>query len=177
MIKNNAALICLAALLFSSALSSGQYCRKFTSDPAGYLDTPTSRFAINGNTVSDLNTGLVWQRCHLGASWNGSNCISDGSNLTYTWEAALSEADSNSLNGHNDWHLPNIKELMSISEGVCEDPSINLEVFPDTPAAKFWTSTPRDYLPSYSKVRAANFASGYTSSAKMDEYLYVRLVR
>ena len=55
----------------------------------------------NGDgTVSDLNTGLIWQK-HLFS-------------VKYTYSQAVSAADTFSLGGYNDWRLPSIKELYSL---------------------------------------------------------------
>lgn len=54
----------------------------------------------NGDeTISDLNTGLMWQK-------------TPGEKLTY--EEALGGAESFSLAGYDDWRLPTIKELYSL---------------------------------------------------------------
>ena len=54
-------------------------------------------FTLNGDgTVTDLNTGLIWQQFLFGDK--------------YTYEDALAIADTFSLNGFNDWRLPSIKE-------------------------------------------------------------------
>lgn len=56
----------------------------------------------NGDgTVTDLNTGLMWQQ------------TPDLENQP-TWEQALAEADSFTLGGYTDWRLPTIKELYSL---------------------------------------------------------------
>ncbi len=55
----------------------------------------------NGDgTISDLATGLMWQKADDGVARN--------------WEETLVYAEGQSLAGHNDWRLPNIKELQSI---------------------------------------------------------------
>lgn len=60
-----------------------------------------NNFIDNGNgTISDLATGLMWQKAD------------DGN--TYTWKEALRYADDLKLAGYEDWHLPNAKELQSI---------------------------------------------------------------
>ena len=52
----------------------------------------------------------------------------------------------------SDWRLPLLRELATLAERQCKNPRINLVVFPDTPAATFWSATP---APSRSNDRAA----------------------
>jgi hypothetical protein len=55
----------------------------------------------NGDgTVTDLNTGLMWQQT---PDWNKS-----------TYYEAVAGADTLSLGGYDDWRLPTIKELYSL---------------------------------------------------------------
>ncbi len=51
-------------------------------------------------TVTDLNTRLMWQK---GDSGHGMN-----------WAQALSYAETLTLAGHDDWRLPNARELQSM---------------------------------------------------------------
>ena len=58
-------------------------------------------FVDNGNqTISDSATGLMWQKADSGIGLN--------------WQAALAYAEALELGGHDDWRLPNAKELQSI---------------------------------------------------------------
>ncbi len=58
-------------------------------------------YSDNGDgTVTDLNTGLVWQKRSA-----------DG---LYTWQQAAEYADRLVLGGHDDWRFPTIKELYSL---------------------------------------------------------------
>jgi len=60
-----------------------------------------NNFADNGDgTISDLATGLMWQKADDG--------------IARDWEEALAYAENLSLATHSDWRLPNIKELQSI---------------------------------------------------------------
>jgi len=54
----------------------------------------------NDGTVTDLNTGLVWQQYLF--------------NEKFTYDDAVAAADTFSLNGYNDWRFPSIKELYSL---------------------------------------------------------------
>ena len=58
-----------------------------------------NRFENNGDTVSDLNTGLMWQRNDAGPGH---------------WPGALQYCLRLDLGGFTDWRLPNVKELQSI---------------------------------------------------------------
>ena len=58
-------------------------------------------FVDNGDgTVTDAATGLMWARDDSGAGMD--------------WQAALAYAETSGLAGHDDWRLPNSKELQSI---------------------------------------------------------------
>lgn len=58
-------------------------------------------FVDNGDgTVSDLATGLMWQKADDGIARN--------------WEEALAYAENLNVASNNDWRLPNAKELQSI---------------------------------------------------------------
>src|SRR5207237_7486079 len=66
-------------------------------------------YTDNGNgTVTDNNTGLVWEKLSMDGS------VHHVSN-TYTWANAFAQhvATLNSTNfaGHTDWRVPNVKEL------------------------------------------------------------------
>jgi hypothetical protein len=72
----------------------------------------TLSYTDNGDgTITDNNTGLVWEK----KSDDGSIHDKD---TTYTWDNAFAVhvAGLNTANfaGHNDWRVPNIKELQSI---------------------------------------------------------------
>ena len=58
-------------------------------------------FVANGDgTVTDVATGLQWQQADSGTGLN--------------WEDALAYAEGLELAGHDDWRLPNAKELQSL---------------------------------------------------------------
>lgn len=56
----------------------------------------------NGDTVTDNRTGLEWQ--------DTANVTSD----TYHWSNAVAYCDGLSLDGHDDWRLPSVREMTTI---------------------------------------------------------------
>ncbi len=103
--------------------------------------TPDNAFTLHNNgTVTHNTTGLMWMRCQLGQTWDGTTC--SGSSQGYTWSAALQAADSYAFSGYSDWRLPNKNELASIVERACFNPAINSTAFPNTPASYVWSSSP-----------------------------------
>lgn len=157
--------ICLSA----NALAAPQVC-----NDSIIPSTPESRFVFlgEGHEVSDKVTGLIWKRCPVGRSWTGINC--DGLAMRYDWKSALALGDG------NQWRLPNIKELESISEVSCSKPALNLAVFPGTPKSEFsrlWSATP--YLHHESRSTAWYFHpdSGSISIHDVSSAEFVRLVR
>ena len=88
-------------------------------------------------TVTDKETGLMWQKCSLGLS--GADCTT-GTAVTHTWQAALAAANTNTGNGYSDWRLPNKNELASLTEKACINPAINETVFPATVSKLYWSS-------------------------------------
>lgn len=79
----------------------GQPMTQFVRYVRGAGDYGINNFVDNGDgTVTDLATGLMWQKADDGNA--------------RSWEAALAYADGLILAGYDDWRLPNAKELQSI---------------------------------------------------------------
>ena len=87
--------------------------------------------------VADNATGLVWQGCPAGKS--ESDCT--GSNETYNWHDSLSYCEGLDWGGHEDWRLPDTKELASIVDDRHNRPSIDSAAFPGTQNTYFWSSS------------------------------------
>ena len=82
---------------------------------------------VNG-VVTDSTTSLQWQ-----------DDYSD-STVRLTWDEAISYCESLTLNGQDDWRLPNINELSSITDLAYYDPAINPK-FTITNGSWYWSST------------------------------------
>lgn len=116
----------------------------------------------NGDgTVTDHRTGLVWQK------------IGPGQGLT--WEEALRYCGSLKLAGHDDWRLPNIKELRSVSDDRKVRPSLDKTLFPEAQVAYYWSSTSQCNRPE--RAWFVDFESGLVSYADKPEQHLVLAVR
>ena len=159
--------------------------------PAG-LDptTPAEHFRFHPDgTVTHLATGLVWQRCPLGTSWNDQGTpddylddTCDGTPTTHTWQAALNSAVGSDL------RLPNIKELGSIVELACVTPALNTRVFPWNPdwpwnrengrrGWRVWSATPSHAVNGVVYIRTMDVDGGASGADTSDQAFYVLLVR
>jgi hypothetical protein len=79
----------------------GGYKLNFVLCCRGNSSYAVNDFVDNGDgTVTDEATGLMWQQADSGSGMQ--------------WEEALAYAEGLSLAGHDDWRLPNAKELQSI---------------------------------------------------------------
>ena len=136
--------------------------------------TPTSRFTVNDDgTVTDAQTGLLWQRCSLGQNWNGNTCTGDAA--LYTWQGALTAAQDNEFAGISNWVLPNVKQLTSIVEVACYAPAINSSVFPNASIGRFWTSSPNAH--NFGVAWSVSFDYGRNNADLKYSNQSVRLVR
>ncbi|MGM0442395.1 MAG: DUF1566 domain-containing protein [Elusimicrobiota bacterium] len=81
--------------------------------------------------VTDNLTGLMWVQNQDDYSASGQ-----------TWADAIDGCESFSYAGHNDWRLPNVKELLSIVKYEGTPPLINETYFPNTKyLVAYWSST------------------------------------
>jgi len=126
----------LVSLILLTPISNAQVCMKKVTPQtvsAGNFDLSVPGIALN------KLSGLIWNRCVYGQTWdnNKSTCI--GSPIKLTWQEALQIAYNNNK------RLPDIKELNTILDLQCIIPPINLDIFPNTPGSQFnglWSSTP-----------------------------------
>jgi hypothetical protein len=134
--------------------------------------TPSSDFIDNQDgTVTHKCTGLVWQRCSVGQTWNGTSCT--GTAQTYTYDQAL--ALKTSFAGNSDWRLPNANELHTIVEYGSYNPAINTALFPNTPDNYYWSASPVAGSSYYAWI--VYFDYGYGSWDGKGSSYFVRLVR
>lgn len=177
-IFSNSNLFRLMAAIAISLLSSFNVAAETFCDKSISATTPTSNFELKADgTVIDHSTGLLWQRCLVGQTYNATTTNCDGAPSSVSWQAALQAAQglnaSGGYAGNSDWRLPNVKELSSIVEQQCVLPALNLEVFPEVAITVVWTSTAR--INDHGAAWNINFRRGAVES--FNDQATVRLVR
>ena len=109
---------------------------------------------LNDDVIHDYGTGLEWQRCSVGQTWNQMQQNCEGDRATYDWQTA------NGLTAPGDFRLPTLYELQTLiycssaevygmGRRLCDDnsaqPAIVEEAFPnstpDSTTGWTWTST------------------------------------
>jgi len=153
----------------SVGVAAEQFC--YSSVPETAAEDQFKK--IDGGIAWHTVTNLMWMRCAIGQTWDGSDCL--GEAQTYTWKEALQLSVGYEFLGSKNWRLPNLKELNSITEQACVRPSVDENVFSNTPSDDFWTSTPSGLDPTRAWVVA--FFNSSTSIKQKDRSIYVRLVR
>lgn len=124
-------------------------------NPANY-DTSTA------GVVVDRVTGLEWQ--------------ADGTiGSMMTQSEAVAFCQGLSLNGHTDWRLPSVIELVSIVDRTRFNPSINVSAFPITPLGEYWTSSA--HLGFLDRGWYVGFDSGIVWTTPSSTPSYARCVR
>jgi uncharacterized protein DUF1566 len=99
------------------------------------------RFQDNGDgTVTDLLTGLQWQKSTGDIDHNGAINVQDAGSLAQV----TTYLNGLSLGGKSDWRIPTLAELSSILDRSVVNPAID-SVFKETPNLSgygYWTSSP-----------------------------------
>lgn len=111
-----------------------------------------TRFVVDGASVADTRTGLVWQRCAAGTSLDDNGTPQNHSDdycvatpaAAMDWQAALASSAGDTTAGHDDWRLPNVKELETLALETCAYPALDQTAFPPMGGASrtYWSATP-----------------------------------
>jgi hypothetical protein len=133
------------------------YVRAVRGGQSGSLD----HLVINSDgTVTDTNTGLMWQQSTTGI---------------VNWQSALAECEGLTLGGYGDWRLPNRRELNSIVDYTLYNPAVSETYFPNTVAFYYWSSTTYTYY--IYGAWQVHFKFGEDSWSYKSDGGYVRAVR
>ena len=112
-------------------------------------------------SVTDPETGLMWQ---------DSRQV-----VQKDWYAAKRYCQNLIFDGHSDWRLPNIDELMSISDQKQYKPAAKKLFKNMVINSDYWSSS--EMVNSSSKAWLVNFKEGYNFSFNKSYRSYIRCVR
>ena len=127
------------------------------------LGTPL-RYRANGDgTVTDLNTGLMWEK-----KVEGSGCLHCVNDEFYRWSTAdgsgksiwdwLDDLNASNFAGHSDWRIPNVRELHSIVHYGFSSPALDPVFGPS--AVAYWSSTTRGGVSGFNDAAFVDFDAG-----------------
>lgn len=170
---------CALLLLGAAALHAHALAQQVCDTRLAPLSSPASRFEDHADgTVTDKESRLMWMRCSAGQTGSGTTCSGTAAALDLPTARALA-ADINRRGQffYSDWRVPQLKELATIAERQCENPRVNLAIFPNTPAALYWTASSRSPKDSGSHAFALGFDAEGVVYRPVEEALHVRLVR
>ncbi|KPA10489.1 protein containing DUF1566 [Candidatus Magnetomorum sp. HK-1] len=120
------------------------------------------KLVINDDrTITDIASGIMWEI--------------ESSNMTQKWKTALAYCENLSLAKHEDWRLPDLKELRSIVDYSNYDPLIDKEYFSLKMPAFYWTST--SYVSTTGNAWGVYFGYGPSHRGDKSSPYYVRAVR
>jgi hypothetical protein len=136
---------------------------EYKSDTYGYARAVrgghsgvAGRWGINNDgTVSDYSTGLMWQQATV---------------KNMTWDQALAYCENLSLAGHTDWRLPNIHELISLSDYGKYNPAIDINAFPDTASDFYWSSTNLSFTPGGAWLMGFHYGNNIFGNDKQSQF-------
>jgi hypothetical protein len=178
--------IVISTLLSLSALACSELPK-----PAPVGQT-IGRFQVQDHVVIDTRSNLMWTRCLLGATWNGTTC--EGKATSYGWQQAQELAKHSTYADFDDWRIPTFEELKSLADKetavpMVKIPNINQTVFPtpncqgatrsaahhDGHSCWQWSSTPIEGSQHY--IWIVYFDYGYGSANYEADMFALRLVR
>jgi hypothetical protein len=113
-------------------------------------------------TVTDRITGLMWQQY--------------ASPQQFTWEEAVEHCENITYAGYSDWRLPDIMELLSLTDDTRYYPAIDTDFFPDCQSSDYWSATTDAVITDYAWF--VGFYFGYVNDGnKTANSYYVRCCR
>ncbi len=98
-----------------------------TAVPPAVAPTREPHYEVHPTSVRDLGTGLTWQRM-----------VDPG---TFDFVGAQHYCARLKLEGHDDWRVPSMPELVTLVDERASNPTIDSTAFPGTPGEPFWTSS------------------------------------
>jgi len=159
--------VLLCVVCVATSIAQAQSC--VDNIPAA---TAIKHFQVNQDGTLTHHK-IMWSQCALGQTWRNGKC--EGEAQFKTWNQSIELANTATLYNYQDWRLPTIHELSSITELSCQNPAINLQLFPDTPSVSFWAGT--EFINDRNLAWQVFFGSGENHTAKKSTTAAIRLVR
>jgi len=170
---------------------------------SGY-DSGSEAAGTKWSCIQDNITGLIWEvKTHdatpalrdwtntytwynANASMNSGNAGSTGTDtcnatLTPVYGAYcnthnyISAVNAANLCGHNDWRLPNTRELLTLAHRGADYLAIDSEYFPNTQYGAYWAFSSYSLAPL--AAWSVKFDDGSTQVRPKSDAIYLRLVR
>jgi hypothetical protein len=116
-----------------------------------HISEPAYDPSLDGLTVTDLNTGLMWQRAD--------------DRVSRDWDHAVACCEDLNLGGYSDWRLPSLMDLVSVVDHGRYAPAID-PLF-SSQSDMYWSNP----------IACVDFYYGYNNNLTGDHYFYVRCVR
>lgn len=138
-------------------------CTANIGQDAAYRTTPPAYEPHFDGTVTDVVTGLMWQKTL---------------HEPVTWHEAFAEASALTVGNYTDWRVPTIKELYSLIQFAGRVPYLDKGHFDVTNEAVFWSSTQGQGITALGVDFSAGSLNAYPLRENGDEVRhYVRYVR
>jgi Protein of unknown function (DUF1566) len=143
----------------------------------------TLRYKVQPDgTIKDINTGLIWEvKCDCPFTlhhvdniyvWSGNGA----QDTIWDWIDAVNMENGTGYAGHNDWRIPNVRELQSIVDYALFTPVID-PIFAPTAAARYWSSTSLSDDDFPFSAWDVQFGNGLVDDSVKSFVLHVRAVR
>jgi hypothetical protein len=120
-----------------------------------------ARFTAQGEVVQDRATGLMWTRKSVG-------------DKAFKWKEAQAAASAVRIDGHQDWRLPTIQELLTLVDYSRTSPAID-PIF-EYESIWYWSATPYASSPGV-YAWCVHFTNGGSNYVHQDHESFVRAVR
>ncbi|WP_200153424.1 DUF1566 domain-containing protein [Chromatium okenii] len=141
----------------------------FTKLDAAGNDLPAT--ATNHTCVRDNVTGLIWEVKTNDGGLRDQNKI-------YTFDQAenyVKDVNATHVCGFKDWRMPDVKELLGITDQSHTHPAIDFNYFLNTPNNGFWSVSP--YVNDLDYLWNVDFNDSSASVSNLSNASHVRLVR
>lgn len=145
------------------------------SAPHAGLADSIFTISADGREVTDSRTGLIWQRCPLGMTWDAAANLCQGTASQYMWYTSLHVAVKVAVGDGLPWRIPNVKELSSLVDHNQISPALDPVAFPMTDPIRCWSSTP--YANDAFYAWLVDFYDGSAYNSYLEDYASLRLVR